>query len=144
MLEGVDADRALAELARVVRPGGLIAVAVVATDIPFWSSLPLRPELRAKLATISRFAAAARGCADASLYRRFRALGLTEVTMGPRFAVDDPVAHGRDRRAMIEATMQAALDPAEVPEWRAAVAQAEADGSYLWSLAYHCAVGTKP
>jgi hypothetical protein len=144
MLEEVDADRVLAELVRMVRPGGRIAVAVRASDIPYWDSLPLRPELRAKLAARKGAGAAARGCADASLYRRFRTLGLTAVELRPLLAIDRPEDNAPNWRANNEAGMQAALGPDEVPEWRAALARAEAEGSLLWGQCYHCAVGTKP
>jgi hypothetical protein len=43
-----------------------------------------------------------------------------------------------------EAGALAALSRAEAREWRAAAAQAAADGTYLWALGYYCAVGTKP
>jgi SAM-dependent methyltransferase len=144
LLEEVDADRALAELARVVRPGGRVAVAVRAADLPLWDSLPLRPAVRAKLDRRPGSGAAPGGCADASLYRRFRALGLTAVALGPRLAVDHWEAAPPDLRAWITGPMEAALDAAELAEWRAAAAEAAAAGSFLWAQAFHCAVGTRP
>ncbi|MGN6812082.1 MAG: methyltransferase domain-containing protein [Thermomicrobiales bacterium] len=145
VLEELDADRALAELARVVRPGGRIAVAVRADDLPHWDSLPLRPAVRAKvLAAMGNPGASEGGCYDASLYRRFRALGLADVAMGPRFAVDAPQPALREFFAGLAAGSVAALDAAEGTEWQAVAAQAEAEGSYLWGMCYHCAVGTKP
>ncbi|MGN6697500.1 MAG: hypothetical protein ACTHMR_05030, partial [Thermomicrobiales bacterium] len=88
--------------------------------------------------------ASAGGCDDASLYRRFRVLGLADVAMGPRFAVDAPQAATREFFAGLAAVSVEALDAAEGAEWRAAAAQGEAEGSYLWGMCYHCAVGTKP
>ncbi len=73
-----------------------------------------------------------RGCADASLYRRFRTLGLADVQIGPRLAVDRPEAELRDWWVFAEASALAVLDAAE------------AEGSYLWAEAYHCAVGMNP
>jgi SAM-dependent methyltransferase len=144
VLDEVDADKGLAELARVVRPGGRVAVLVRAEDIPGWGSLPLRPELRAKLVARPTGGVTAGACADASLYRRFRAHGFAEVSMGPRFAIDRPEDGLPTWRAYYEGHSLGVLDEAEAAEWRAAAAQATAEGSFLWAWAYHCAVGTRP
>jgi len=61
-MEESDADRMLAELVRVI---------VRALDMPSWVNLPISD---------------AAGCADASLYRRFHAAGLTRLTCFPQFA----------------------------------------------------------
>lgn len=143
-LEELDADRALAELARVVRPGGRVGVLVRAEDLPPWDSLPLPPATRAKLAGRRQTGAAAGGCADASLYHRLGAAGLALEWAGPQLATDRPGPGQREWRAYCEGTVLTALDAAEADAWRAAAARAEAEGTYLWAWAYHCAVGAKP
>jgi len=143
VLDEVDADRGLAELARVVRPGGRVAVLVRAVDIPAWDSLPLRLELRAKLASRPSAGVTAGGCADPSLYRRFRAAGFAPVTMGPRLAIDRPEDGLAEWRGYYEGLSLGVLSEAEAAEWRAAAAHASAERSFLWALGYHCAVGTR-
>jgi hypothetical protein len=73
-------------------PGGRVAVLVRAVDIPAWDSLPLRPELRAKLAARPSAGVTAGGCADPSLYRRFWATGFAQVHAS--FSVGDMDALG--------------------------------------------------
>ena len=144
VLDEVDAERALAELARVVRPKGRVAVLVRAVDIPAWDSLPLRPELRAKLIARPTGGVTAGACADGSLYHLFRAAGFRDVTMGPRFAIDRAEDALPDWRAYYEGASVGVLSEPEAVEWHAIAAHASAERSFLWASAYHCAVGTKP
>ena len=83
VMEEGDAHRMLAELLRVTRPGGRIAAVVRSLDMPWWVNVPLSPALRAKVdrpGFIGTAGADQAGCADASLYRRFSAAGLTNLT----------------------------------------------------------------
>lgn len=81
-MEEGDADKMLSELVRVTRPGGRIAAIVRGVDMPSWANLPLTPATRAKTDRpgLVNVGVAATGCADASLYRRFREAGLIELT----------------------------------------------------------------
>jgi SAM-dependent methyltransferase len=141
VLEEGNADRMLAELVRVTKPGGRMAVIVRAIDIPLVVNIPLRPELKTKV-QIPRGFVGTQGCADASLYRRVHQAGLTHVRSFPQLAaLEQPhtpqaqFAHG---------AILGALSAEETQEWHVGMAQAVADGTYFIAQPFHCAVGTKP
>src|SRR5204863_9245822 len=71
VLEECDADRAIAEMVRVARPGGRIGIIVRALDLPQWWNLDLPEPIRRKI-TQPPQSVAGNGVADASLYRRMR------------------------------------------------------------------------
>lgn len=142
VMEEGDADRMLDELVRVTKPGGRVAAIVRSEDCPALLTLPLRAEVQAKAARAVSAGAVERGCADASLYRRFPAAGLIQVRKFPHLAVYD------DSRSVMaqfyRSRILSALTPDEADEWQAAVAQAEALGAFVLAVPHHCAIGTKP
>jgi SAM-dependent methyltransferase len=141
VLEEGNADRMLAELVRVAKPGGRVAVMVRALDIPWVVNVPLRPEVKTKAQTPRGFVGA-QGCADASLYRRFHQAGLTHVQMLPQFAAfEQPQT---PQAQFSHAAILGALTTEETHEWHTGMAQAVADGTYFIAQPFHCAVGTKP
>ena len=143
VLEEGDADRMLAELVRVTKPGGRIGAVVRALDLPWWSNLPLNPALHTKVTRpYSAAGAAQNGCADASLYHRFAAAGLSETRFSPQLAATMPEIEPV-RLALLESQIVAALEPAERTEWQEAAAASKADGTFFIAQGYHCAVGTK-
>ena len=145
VMEEGDADKMLAELVRVTRPGGRIAAIVRAVDMPPWANLQLSKALRSKVSRPGAVGAGvgAGGCADASLYRRFHAAGLTELNFFPQFDAMTPTVEPT-RLAGFAQQILASLTLDEAAEWREAVAQAEADGTFFIATSHHCAIGTKP
>ena len=146
VMEEGDAHRMLAELLRVTRPGGRIAAVVRSLDMPWWVNVPLSPALRAKVdrpGFIGTAGADQAGCADASLYRRFSAAGLTNLTFLPQLVAVTPGIEPA-RLAAFESQVVAGLTAEETVEWHAGAAAAKADGTFFIASPFHCAVGTKP
>ena len=115
---------------------------VRADDRPFLVNLPPRADLKTKVEASggARPGPGERGCGDASLYRRFHQAGLAQVKMLPQLEAN----YDRPNVQFLEGQILPALSPEEVKEWRAAVAQAEAEGTFFIARPFHCAVGTKP
>jgi SAM-dependent methyltransferase len=141
VMEEVDAGRMLLELLRVTRPGGRVAVVVRAEDRSWLINLPLQQELKARVERTSSGGAALLGCADASLYQRFFAVGLIEVKMRPQLVAFDTAGPYTET---LESQILATLVPQEAEAWKTARGQAEAAGTFLIARQYHAAVGTKP
>ena len=142
VIQRVNADNMLTEMARVTKPGGRVAVVGHAHDMPRWVNLPLGPALKSKIEappwTNDRGHPA--GCDDATLYRRFHQIGLSEVHMFPHMATFSDAR----RLDMLQSSILPNLDSAETEEWRDAVALAQSQGTFFISTPCHCAVGTKP
>jgi SAM-dependent methyltransferase len=143
VMEEVNADRMLAEMLRVTRPGGRIGVMVRATDVRWWIGLPLPPEMKAILDLVQGAGLSEGGCADVGLYRRFVAAGLINLRMGPKYGTYHVGPGFMERRKGFEFDRRAKLGSDDAKLWDAAVAQADAEGTFMWASPYHCAVGTK-
>ncbi len=137
VIEECDADRAIGEMLRVVKPGGRVMVQVRACDMNvLWSVPPVDEEIRRK-AEQPVHEVSPGGCADVSLSTRFRAAGMENVLAFAGY-------HGGSIvRALYEPASMAHLDEGEVKAWREAKSQA-ADGTYYMMHPVHCAIGWKP
>ena len=141
-MEEGDADRMLSELVRVTRPGGRIAAIVRSLDMPWWINAALSLSVRAKVDAPGRGDVAPAGCADASLYERFRRAGLVGLTCFSQLTSVD--ATQVSRIAVLKQMILASLTEEERVEWESAVAQADANGTFFIATPHHCAVGIKP
>jgi ubiquinone/menaquinone biosynthesis C-methylase UbiE len=143
VIEEVDAQQMLAEMVRVTRPVGRVAVIARAMDVPFLMNLRLQPELQAKVnAPGALGSVAGHGCADASLYQRFHQAGLTRLRMFPQL----PPYDGSDPYMLqfMQNGLFGKLTHEEAQQWQSARAEAEAEGTFFMAWPHHCAVGTKP
>lgn len=141
VLEECDADRALAEMMRVARPGGRIGVIVRSIDLPQWWSADLPEVLRQRAVTPPQ-SVGTRGVADASLYRRARDAGLRHLTCFPALVTLDrpegPIWRYREDH------LTAQLTPPELTAWQAARQVAAGQGLLFMAHPMHCVVGHKP
>ena len=141
VLEECDADRAIAEMVRVAKPGGRIGIVVRAIDMPQWWSLDLPPALRAKTAVPPQSVGIG-GVADRSLYRRMRRAGLSDLQPFPALITldrpDGPIWRYREDAVL------PTLDAEEIAAWQSAREAALAEGTLMQAHALHAAVATKP
>jgi SAM-dependent methyltransferase len=145
VMEEGNAERMLAEMVRVTKPGGRVAVTVRSLDISWWVHPPLSPELRSKVNRPGLIGGdvTAGGCADASLYTRFHAAGLTQLRCFPQLVAVTPEFEP-SRLASFEQRILSILSSEETTEWREEVVRAKSEGTFLFALPHHCAIGTKP
>lgn len=141
VLEECDADRALAEMMRVARPGGRIGVIVRSIDLPQWWSAEVPEALRRRAVTPPQSVGTS-GVADASLYRRARDAGLCNLTCFPALVTldrpDGPIWRYREDH------LTAQLTPPELAAWQAARQVAAGQGLLFMAHPMHCVVGHKP
>jgi SAM-dependent methyltransferase len=141
VFEECDADLAIAEAMRVIRPGGRVGLAVRAIDMPQWWNLGL-PEAISSKVTMPPHSVAPRGVADRSLYRRMRDAGLVDLVCFPTMVTLDrpggPIWRNREDHVLSQ------LSPQELAVWHAERDKTEKEGLLFMAHTLHCAVGTKP
>jgi SAM-dependent methyltransferase len=140
--EECDADRAIAELVRVSRPGGRVGVAVRGTDMPKVVNVAGSPELMRAFINMPGAGHAPGGCGDISLYRRMADAGLQELEMSPELVPAD--CRSLEWLREISGSLKDQL-PADLrDEYGGASDAAWERGTFLVALPYHCCVGVKP
>jgi SAM-dependent methyltransferase len=141
VLEECDAGRAIAEICRVLRPGGRAGIAVRALDMNQWWNLDLPEPILRKIDT-PPYSVAPAGVADRSLYRRMREAGFTDLVCFPTLVTLDrpggPIWRNREDHVL------SLLAGEERTQWQAARQRAAADGLLFMAHPLHCAVGSKP
>jgi SAM-dependent methyltransferase len=141
VLEECDADRVLAEMVRVTRPGGRVGVIVRAIDMPQWWHLDVPEAMRDRI-DVPPQSVGAQGVADKSLYARMRRAGLRDLACFPSLVTLDrpsgPIWRYREDHVL------SLLSPEEVVTWHAATDAARRDRLLFMAHPMHCAVGTRP
>lgn len=139
-LEECDADRAIAEMIRVAKPGGRVGVIVRAIDMPQWWNIPVPEAMRQKIETPPQ-SVSPRGVADASLYRRMRRSGLRDLVCYPALVTLDrpegPIWRFREDYVL------SLFTPEETELWHRARNAVSAERLLFAAHPMHCAVGTK-
>jgi hypothetical protein len=116
---------------------------VRAIDMVPWVNVDLPDALRRAVEGVAGAGADERGCADASLYRRFATAGLRDLVMGPQYG-PDTAERSPERLRLFTGRIAQGLSPDESRQFRDSVKRATREGTMVWAEPYHCAVGTKP
>jgi SAM-dependent methyltransferase len=142
VLEEVDVTQALAEIVRVTKPGGRVAILVRSLDMYRFIHLPLPAPLKERLEAPAAWGpgVAKAGCADATLYTRMERAGLRDLRRLPQIA---PFAGG-DALAALEGNIVPLLNAEELAAWQKVAAVAMREGGFFYLNPYHSAIGTKP
>ncbi|HKD56575.1 MAG TPA: methyltransferase domain-containing protein, partial [Hyphomicrobiaceae bacterium] len=141
VLEECDANRAIAEMLRVARPGARIGIVVRAIDLAQWWNLEL-PAAISAIANVPPQSVGPGGVADASLYVRMRQAGMVDLCAFPTLiTLDQPEGPIWRYR---EDDVRSRLSPEDAIAWSDARAKAARHGVLVQAHALHCAVGTKP
>jgi SAM-dependent methyltransferase len=140
VLEECDADRAMAEMRRVLRPGGRMGVIVRSIDLPQWWSVPPPAGLAARMAQPPQ-SIGVKGVADASLYQRARRAGFDDLVCFPSLVTLDrpegPIWRYREDHLLAQ------LSPEETGAWRAARDDMLSRGLLFMCHPMHCVVGRR-
>jgi SAM-dependent methyltransferase len=139
VMEEGNADRMIAELARVTRPGGRALTVVRATDVDWWVNLPVSQELLKRINALGPKTGAGvgqGGCADSSLYSRLISVNLKPLNLGPRFAF----YRSGDRLRDVLGRLGGALPEDARSEFEAAVELARSRGTLCVGEPFHCAI----
>jgi ubiquinone/menaquinone biosynthesis C-methylase UbiE len=141
-----DPAAALAEMARVTKPGGWVVV--LDAD---WGSLSIdtpEPDIERRLVCFHVDPGHRSGRVGRQLYRLFKRQRLEEVSVEGFVVISHSYALFRDilmgengERAALEAGV---VTEDELQRWRAALAQADADGTFFASMLGFIAAGRKP
>jgi SAM-dependent methyltransferase len=138
VLELCDADRAIAEVYRVLKPGGRAAVITRSSDLPPYWELEVPPDLKTTLMLPGGgFSLVTEvGIVDASLYQRFAQV-FADSTPCPFWAVMVPISPMQQR---IAATR---LAPGERETFEQAASRAMDTGNGFLGNPYHAIVRAK-